>query len=272
MPGISFDRAVDYYDATRGYPPGVAEQLRDAIVATLSLSRHARLIEAGVGTGRIALPFLEAGYFYAGVDLSRRMMDQLRRKLDGRPCRAHLVCGDVMRLPVSNAAFDVGIMVHVLHLVEDWRQVLDEVRRVLRSDGAIVLISDERDGQQDAVPAPRAQVLKAWSAILDELNVPPEQRRDGAPHGLDERFREHLQARGAGVERLTLLTYRQHPQTVRSVAQRYQERMYSSCWVLPDDVHAEAARRLQRWVDEHPAPDAVCEPPARIDAMIARWR
>ena len=28
MPGISFDRALDYYAATRGYPPGVAERLR----------------------------------------------------------------------------------------------------------------------------------------------------------------------------------------------------------------------------------------------------
>lgn len=271
MPGISFDRAVDYYDATRGYPPGVAEQLRDAIVATLQLSRSARLIEAGVGTGRIALPFIEAGYFYVGVDLSRRMMGQLRRKLNGRTHQMHLVCGDVMRLPVSDAAFDAVVMVHVLHLVDDWRQALDEARRVLRPGGAVVLASDERDGQEGAPPTPRAQVQQAWSAILDELNVPPDQRRDGAPHGLDDRFQEHLKASGATVERLTLITYRQPPQTVRSVAQRYQERMYSSCWLLPDDVHAEAARRLQQWVDNHPDPDAVHEPPARIDAMVAQW-
>ena len=84
MPGISFDRAVDYYDATRGYPPGVAERLRNAIIAALELSQSAQILEAGVGTGRIAIPFIEAGYFYAGVDLSRRMMGQLRRKLDSR--------------------------------------------------------------------------------------------------------------------------------------------------------------------------------------------
>ncbi|MCS6841918.1 MAG: class I SAM-dependent methyltransferase [Roseiflexus sp.] len=271
MPGISFDRAVDYYDATRGYPPGIAERLRDAMVATLQLSQNARLLEAGVGTGRVALPFIEAGYFYVGIDLSRRMMGRLRQKLNGRTHQAHLVCGDVMRLPVSDAAFDVVIMVHVLHLVEDWRQALDEAQRVLRPGGAIVLASDERDGQDDDLPTPRAQVQSAWSAILDELNVPPEQRRDGAPHTLDERFQKHLETSGANVQRLTLLTYRQSPQTVRAVAQRYQERMYSSCWILPDETHAEAARRLQRWVESHPDPDAVHEPPARIDAIIARW-
>lgn len=273
MPGISFDRAVDYYDATRGYPPGVAERLRDAIVTTLGLSRSAQILEAGVGTGRIAVPFIEAGYFYTGIDLSRRMMGQLRRKLDGRIHRVHLICGDVMHMPVADSTFDAVMMVHVLHLVEDWRQVLNEAYRVLRPRGAIMLAGDERGTWDGAEHTPRAQVQRAWSAILDELGVPPDQRRDGAPHGLDERFQAHLRALGATVERVTLITYRQQPQTVREVARRYQERMYSSCWVVPDHIHAEAARRLQRWVDQQcPDPDTPHDVLARIDAMIARWR
>jgi SAM-dependent methyltransferase len=271
MPGISFDRAVDYYDATRGYPPGVAERLRDAIIAALELSRSAQILEAGVGTGRIAIPFIEAGYFYAGVDLSRRMMGQLRRKLDSRVHRVHLICGDAMHLPIADSTFDAVVMVHVLHLVEDWRQVLNEAHRALRPGAAIVLADDIRGECDCADHTPRAQVQRAWSAILDELNVPPDQRRDGAPHGLDERFRDHLHALGATVERTTLITYRQQPQTVREVARRYQERMYSSCWILPDHIHAEAARRLQHWVNEQcPDPDTPRDAPARIDAMIAR--
>ena len=271
MPGISFDRAVDYYDATRGYPPGVAERLRDAIIAALELSQSAQILEAGVGTGRIAIPFIEAGYFYVGVDLSRRMMGQLRRKLDSRIQRVHLICGDVMHLPVADSTFDAVVMVHVLHLVEDWRQVLNEAHRALRPGAAIVLADDIRGECDCADHTPRAQVQRAWSAILDELNVPPDQRRDGAPHGLDERFRDHLHALGATVERTTLITYRQQPQTVREVARRYQERMYSSCWILPDHIHAEAARRLQHWVNEQcPDPDTPRDAPARIDAMIAR--
>jgi len=271
MPGISFDRAVDYYDATRGYPPGVAERLRDAIIAALELSRSAQILEAGVGTGRIAIPFIEAGYFYAGVDLSRRMMGQLRRKLDSRVHRVHLICGDAMHLPIADSTFDAVVMVHVLHLVEDWHQVLNEAHRALRPGGAIVLADDVRGECDGADHTPRAQVQRAWSAILDELNVPPDQRRDSAPHGLDERFQDYLQALGATVERTTLITYRQQPQTVREVARRYQERMYSSCWILPDHIHAEAARRLQHWIDEQcPDPDTPRDALARIDAMIAR--
>lgn len=270
MPGISFDRAVTYYDATRGYPPGIDEQLRDSIIAQLGLGRDARLLEPGIGTGRIALPFIRAGYAYVGVDLSRDMMQQLRRKLADRAQPARLVCGDVMHLPFADASFDAAILVHVLHLVDDWRQVLRETRRTLRAGGCLVLANDERGGEGDG--SPRARVQAAWSAILDDLQVPPAQRRDGAPRGLDERFPPFLQDLGAEVRRATLVEYRQAARTPREVARQFQERLYSSCWALPDAVHAEAARRLQRWIDEACAdPDTAHEAPARIDAYVARW-
>ncbi|MGQ9547199.1 MAG: class I SAM-dependent methyltransferase [Roseiflexus sp.] len=271
MPGSSFDRAVAYYDATRGYPPGVAERLRDTIIATLELDRSARILEAGVGTGRIAIPFIEAGYFYVGVDLSLRMMEQLRRKLGHQNHGVHLICGDVMCLPIADSTLDAVIMVHVLHLVDNQQQVLKEAFRVLRPGGALVLAGDEHDTGDSTEDTPRVQVQRAWSAILDVLNVPPDRRRDGTPYILNEHLQRDLQALGATVMRKTLITYRQQPQTVREVARRYQERMYSSCWTLPNHIHAEAAQRLQRWVDEQcPDPDTPRDAPARIDALITR--
>ena len=65
MPGVNFDRAAEYYDATRGYPPGVDEQLRDALIKQLQLAPQAHIIEPGIGTGRIAFPFVRAGYRYS---------------------------------------------------------------------------------------------------------------------------------------------------------------------------------------------------------------
>jgi len=66
MPGISFDRAAEYYDNTRGFPEGVDEQIRAAIVNYTGASFNTRFLELGVGTGRIALPFIQAGYDYSG--------------------------------------------------------------------------------------------------------------------------------------------------------------------------------------------------------------
>ena len=58
MSPASFDRAAEYYDTTRGYAPGSAEGIRDAIVTYTGAGRNARFLELGVGTGRIALPFI----------------------------------------------------------------------------------------------------------------------------------------------------------------------------------------------------------------------
>ena len=52
MPGISFDRAVAYYDATRGYPPGVAEQIRDAIIRETNADHTTRFLEFKVNPRR----------------------------------------------------------------------------------------------------------------------------------------------------------------------------------------------------------------------------
>jgi len=47
MPGISFDRAAEYYDNTRGFPEGVAEQIRAAIVNYTGANFDTRFLELG---------------------------------------------------------------------------------------------------------------------------------------------------------------------------------------------------------------------------------
>ncbi len=49
MPGIAFDQAAGYYDRTPGYPEGVAERIRTAIVAQTGAGASARFLELGIG-------------------------------------------------------------------------------------------------------------------------------------------------------------------------------------------------------------------------------
>jgi len=52
------------------------------VVATVThvreLSRNGRILELGVGTGRIALPLADAGLDVVGIDASGEMLDVLR--------------------------------------------------------------------------------------------------------------------------------------------------------------------------------------------------
>ena len=126
-----------------GYPPGVDAQIADAILAATGATPATRFLELGIGTGRIAVPLIVRGFDYSGIDLSTKMIEQLRAKIDlytathpdRAPLRVDLRIGDSTSLPFADAQFGVVITVHVLHLISAWQRVLQETLRVLEPGG-----------------------------------------------------------------------------------------------------------------------------------------
>ena len=57
------------------------------------------MLELGVGTGRIALPLVDAGLDVVGIDASRRCLMRCAAKTDAR--RVHAVLGDMAELPFA---------------------------------------------------------------------------------------------------------------------------------------------------------------------------
>lgn len=136
MPSISFDRAASYYDATRGLPPPV----RDAVADVLSreLAGRRPVLEIGVGTGRIALPLVERGVDLVGIDLAAAMLERLRVNAAGQ-FPFPVMIGDVTRLPLADASVSAVLSSHVLHLISDWQDAVDEAWRVLRPGGSLLV-------------------------------------------------------------------------------------------------------------------------------------
>lgn len=69
-PSISFDRAADFYDATRALPRQVMQGLTAALLDEIRAADAKTVLEVGVGTGRIARPLLERGVHVCGVDIT----------------------------------------------------------------------------------------------------------------------------------------------------------------------------------------------------------
>ena len=67
---VPFDRAVEYYDRTRGMSETATREMVGVLGA--ELAGRGRCLEVGVGTGLVALPLAEAGVPMVGVDLSGR--------------------------------------------------------------------------------------------------------------------------------------------------------------------------------------------------------
>jgi len=283
---LGFDRAAEYYDSTRGFPPGVAERIRDAIVAYTHADAQTRFLELGVGTGRIALPFIRAGYDFTGVDIAQPMMDQLERKLAADANRQdyhyRLAQADVCDLPFPDESFDVAIAVHVLHLVDNWRQALDEACRVVRRPGSRLLIAADEPAEDGGQSADRL-VNAQWDAILHELghsrdrllpgvDILPAGARASHRARLNAGVEAYLRELGAQTEVVLLAKHPTLPLSPRAMAQRHVDRLYANDWQLPDDVHSQAVRRLQAWLDTQcPEPDRALTATNQFKAIAAHW-
>ena len=136
MESISFDRAADYYDATRSLPPEHADHVMQ--ILTTALAGRERCLEIGIGTGRIGLPLHERGIPLVGVDLSPQMLAKLAANAGGH-APFPIAVADVTRLPFADSSCDAVLASHVFHLIPAWQQAVDEVVRVLRPSGTLLV-------------------------------------------------------------------------------------------------------------------------------------
>ncbi len=149
-----FDQISLVYDDTRD--PLGAETV-DAMGVRLRAGGIQRILEVGVGTGRIARPLLDRGFDVTGVDASAGMLAVARRK--GLP---RLVRGSAYRLPFRDHTFDATLLVHVLHLLDRVPDALNEGVRVSRH-GVRALVNPGRPRGPEAdrpYPDPRRLIAE----------------------------------------------------------------------------------------------------------------
>ena len=263
---ISFDRAADFYDATRGYPPGVGEQIARALLDAAGATPASRILELGVGTGRIALPIIRAGYAYTGIDLSPRMLDKLRAALPFIPDaegRVTLREGDATSLPFPDASFDIVISVHVLHLLAERERAIAESVRVLARPGVALNGRDEAPDDEA-----ESALIGAWRETLRDLGWPSENR---AGHAARHSALQAWQRLGGEVDRLIVAEWVES-ESPAGFLEGLERRLWSSTWAIPDALYTEALRRLRAWATAHYGA-ALDQPiPARQHFLIERAR
>lgn len=265
---VNYDEAVGFYDATRGYREGVVERYRDALFAVTGADESARILELGIGSGLIARAFQQAAQ-YVGIDYSLGMMRLVAGKLtvgEG-PLLAR---ADARNLPFRDRRFDIVHAVRVFHHLQDWRDCIDEARRVLRRGGALVIVENIAPAGSDRPPW--AIVQDKWDEILSGLGVD----EAGADQGIwltDEAMRQYIESTGALVEAVDLLRYREKPVSARIMVERRAARMFSSDWRLPEAIPRRSARELSDWLENDcAAPDELIEREMLFRAVIARWQ
>jgi SAM-dependent methyltransferase len=110
---------------------------RPAVLEALGGVRGRRVLDAACGPGLYAAELIAAGAEVVGFDASPTMVD-LATKRVGRRARIDLVRLDEP-LPYDDEAFDLGVCALAIHYIADRRAAFQELHRVLRPGGALVV-------------------------------------------------------------------------------------------------------------------------------------
>ena len=236
---VSFDHAADTYDATRAWPEHVHTALTDALLAELRAAGAERLLEVGVGTGRISRPLMARGVRVTGVDIAPRMLQRLREQLGAEHTPPHLLLGDATRLPFADASFPAALIVHVLHLLSDWRRAIDELRRVLAPGGVFIHGTHHYPGDNPWTPS-----LQKRDEIIAALGGVSRKRAD------HDDINGALSASGGSV--CTAVYADDEERTAPAEwLQRTRDRIDSWSWEIPEEVFPEFFARYEQWCREH---------------------
>ncbi|HET9780703.1 MAG TPA: class I SAM-dependent methyltransferase [Candidatus Dormibacteraeota bacterium] len=227
---ISFDRAADYYDQTRGLPDHLMAQLVAALVA--ELPRRGRCLEIGIGTGRIALPLMEHGVDVVGVDISVEMLRRLRAKSGGREMR--IAIADATRLPFADRTFTSAIASHVLHLIPEWKVALEELERVVEP-GGVLLASRSANAHAEWQRAVRRHFFDA----AGNPEWPPGMSR------IDDLDAE-MRRRGAEV-RVVRDIHNEELVSISELLAALEMGIWSACWAVDEETRRRAARETREW-------------------------
>lgn len=120
-------------DALLGGPDDTARFLAD-------LAGAGPALELAVGTGRIALPLADLGVDVTGIEISPRMVDELRAKPGGN--RIDVVLGDMALVPVEGRFPLVYLVFNTLFLLDgrdEQQRCLTNVAAHLAPGGAFVI-------------------------------------------------------------------------------------------------------------------------------------
>lgn len=262
---LSFETVAGDYDRTRVIPEAQLEEIARILARESHLERGGLFLDGGVGTGRFAAPLARRHPGQViGADIAPAMMGRIEAKAPRGSLS--LVRADLQRLPFRRGAFDGALLVHILHLIEQWRLVLQEMRRVLAPRGGVLFLGVEQGGRSALVDFyyERARARHVLAASLGSGMAP------ALAH-----LRRVERAGGLGA-RVTLLETPQlawkrvvpTAETLGALAGR----TYSQMWGISDEAHGELMGETRRYADRtFPKPGSVEALSSRFALYKAGW-
>jgi len=256
---MSFDCIASVYDDTRIFDQACFNAALDYIVSRFPPLKYPAIFEPGIGTGRIAIPLAERGYKVTGADISAEMLKILADKLAHQPSLpVKFIKQDITSLPYPDASFDIGIAVHIFHLIPAWQKAIDEIYRVLKPNAPLILMFTGVGNEDRAISQRYNDLCSEYGYTIKHIGI-----------SAKTELPVYLTGLGRRIEKIGgLWQWRQHVHVDRFVADT-RARKYSDARLAPDAIHFKAMDTLEAELKQKYGSLAVeTETPTEITMML----
>lgn len=155
-----------YWEFSHLYEPIFTRMLGPRVRSTIESLRipaGSRILEVGVGTG-LSLSAYPDDVSVTAIDIAPEMLSQARRKIDENGWRhIRLLEMDALDLDFPDDHFDYVMAFHIVSVVPDFERLMQEISRVAKSGGTVVIINHFRSEQK-------------WLAVLVDMLDPVTRR------------------------------------------------------------------------------------------------
>ena len=175
-----FDNWPDPYERWFMTPIGAVVKAAELelVLKLLQPKKDEYVLDAGCGSGIFTQPLVEQGCRITGLDLSLPMLNSARRRLHGQS----FLAADMTALPLVDDSFDKTVSITALEFIENGKQAMDELFRVTRPGGLVVVatlnsLSPWADRRKDNAEKDRDSVFnhakfRSPEELLDLAPVP----------------------------------------------------------------------------------------------------
>ncbi|MBS4534315.1 methyltransferase domain-containing protein [Clostridium sp. D2Q-14] len=104
-----------------------------------------RILDIGCGTGNYSIRLAKLGYEVVGIDISDEMLDIAKEKAKGKKLDIEFYNMDIYDLKFDDNEFDGAFSMAAFEFVEDTEKALDEIFRVIKSEGQVLIGTINKD-------------------------------------------------------------------------------------------------------------------------------
>jgi ubiquinone/menaquinone biosynthesis C-methylase UbiE len=245
---MSFRDIAQQYNSINFIPETAKKEIGHSILNLVGKGK--KIIDVGAGAGRITIPIAETGLDTTAFDVEEEMLAELTRLSAERGLVIDSLKGDIARMPFDDETFDAVFTSNVLHLVDEWKLALADIKRILKPNGLLIQGRDWLD--PTSFFAKMRTELRKTIAHLDPTMIPT------AAAG-PQLFQHITMLGGLNLPDVVGATWIEYTSPAQ-ILERMQKRKHNETWQLEEKLFQEVMAHITDWTHKN-FPDLTAEEP-----------